>query len=101
MDYLKEYNITEEEIVDIKRSILENEMDENLFIYDYDKIKKILDLFISIGVTNLYGILVTNPLIFGESYEHIKEKVDSYQDKEKLRDLINEDAMNLSIINLY
>ena len=46
MDYLKEYNITEEEIVDIKRSILENEMDENLFIYDYDKIKKILDLFI-------------------------------------------------------
>ena len=39
---------------------------------------KVLDLFISIGVTNIYGILLANPEMFGLNYEYIERELSEY-----------------------
>lgn len=101
MDYLKEYQISDDEIITIKENIEENNLNLDLFIYESEKIKKILDLFLSIGVTNLYDILITNPMLFGESLNYIENKINNYHDKIELKELLNEDAHNLRVINLY
>ena len=101
MDYLKKYGLTDKEIDDVKSKIEESNVDIDLFLYDENRIMRILDVFSSIGVTNIYGILMVNPDMFGENYSYIKQKVNQYNDKEKLAALLNEDAMNLSYLGLY
>ncbi len=101
MEYLREYFNSDEEFNDVLKAINDSNLDEDLFIYDKDKITKIIDLFTSIGVTNIYGIFMVNADLFGESYKYIESKVKGYDDEVELARLINEDAMNLSFINLY
>ena len=100
MNYLKEYGITEDEIKNISKILDKAEVDIDIFLYNEEKIKSILDLFKNIGVNNLYDIIITNPYMFCDRVETIKKKIDSYGDIEKLRDLLNIDASNLEIINL-
>ena len=101
MEYLRKYFSSEEEFVDVLKAINDSNLDEDLFIYDKDKIIDIIELFKSIGVTNIYGIFMVNADLFGESYNYIESKVKGYRDSSELASLINEDAMNLSFINLY
>lgn len=101
LSYLKKYNLSEEEIKEIENSIDNSYAQKELFIYEKEKVIEILDLFVSIGVTNIYGIMILNPELFFENYNFIKDMINSYDDKDTLAKLINEDANNLKLIGLY
>lgn len=100
MDYLKDYNISDDELDNIRRVLGEAEVNIDMFLYNKEKIKSILDLFKNIGVTNFYGIIVTDPYMFYDTVKGIASKINGYRDKGELARLINEDPKNLDIIHL-
>jgi len=98
MNYLKEYNLDDEQIKDVeKRLDKENLID--LFIYDKDKIIKILDIFRSIGINNFYGIIITNPYLFCDTIDSISVRIKEFNDNKALAELINKDALNMYFAN--
>lgn len=100
MNYLKEYNITDQQINDIEKVLKERNINIDLFIYDPEKITSILNLFVEIGVTNLYDIIITSPSMFCDTIKSIKLRIDSYENKDELAKLLNEDAVNLFLVDL-
>ncbi len=100
LDYLKKYNISDEQINNLVDILKNNNMNIDLFEYASKDIMKILDLFTSLGVDNIYEIIITNPTMFCDTYGSIKRRIDSYPDKEELARLLNEDTENLSLIGL-
>ena len=100
MNYLKDYNITEEEIKNIKEVLTEAEVNIDIFLYNEEKVKTILDLFVNLGVKNIYDIIITNPYMFYDTISSIETKINGYKDKKELARLINEDPNNLEIIHL-
>lgn len=100
MNYLKDYNFSDEQIRNIETSIVEHDVNVDIFKYDTEKIIEILNLFLSIGVTNLYNIIMTNPSIFCDTVSSIKNRINKYENKYELAKLLNEDALNLSLIGL-
>lgn len=98
MNYLKDYNISLEQINYLKEN-LDNKQQDN-FIYNNDKIKKILNIFLDLGVTNLYNIIMTNPNMFFDTIDSIKKRINNYENKEEIKKLLNEDALNLHLIGL-
>lgn len=100
MNYLKNYNITDEQIKDIERVLAERNVNIDLFVYDPEKIIAILNLFVEIGVTNLYDIIITSPSMFCDTIRSIKLRIDNYGNKTELGRLLNEDASNLFLADL-
>jgi len=100
MKYLNEYNITDEEIEDIKKVLDKAEVNIDMFIYNEEKIKRILDIFKNLGIKNLYDIIITNPYMFYDTVSSIESKINGYKDKNELARLINEDPNNLDIVHL-
>jgi len=100
MNYLKEYNITDVEILNIKKILDKAEVNIDIFLYNEEKVKSILNLFRNIGVNNFYEIIITNPYMFYDTVRSIETKINGYKDKFELARLINEDANNLDIIHL-
>lgn len=100
MDYLKKYGLSDYEISHFEELLVEGGVDTVPFRYDSKKIMNILDMFTSIGVTNIYGILVTNPLLFFDTINNIKKRIDGYKNSNELARLLNEDASNLSLIGM-
>ncbi len=100
MDYLKEYGITDEEIESITRIVEAAEVNIDIFLYNEEKVKSILDLFKNIGVKNLYEVIITNPYMFYDTVRSIEMRLKGYKDKAELARLINEDPNNLDIIHL-
>ena len=58
MNYLKSYNLSDEQIKSIEDAIKEHDVNIDIFKYDPEKVVEILNLFLSIGVTNLYNIII-------------------------------------------
>lgn len=100
MEYLKEYGITSEEIESIKKIVEVAEVNIDIFLYNEEKVKAILDLFKNIGVKNLYEVIITNPYMFYDTVRSIEVRINGYRNKEELARLINEDPGNLSLIQL-
>ena len=100
MNYLAKYSITEDEIENIKRVLEVAEVNTDIFMYNEEKIMKILDLFYDLGVNNIYDIIITSPYMFYDTVDSIKRKIDYYPDKLELARLLNEDPTNLDLINL-
>lgn len=100
MNYLTKYNISSEEIDNIKRVLEVSDVNMDIFMYEEDKITKILDMFYEMGVNNLYDIIIYNPYMFYDTVSSIKDKIDSFQDKGELAKLINDDVSNLELIDL-
>ncbi len=100
MNYLTKYNITLDEIENIKRVLEVAEVNIDIFMYNEEKIMKILDLFYDMGVNNIYDIIITSPYMFYDNVDSIKRKIDYYPDKLELARLLNEDPTNLDLINL-
>ena len=100
MDYLKDFNMNDEQIKDVEQAIKTFNINEDLFIFDSDKIIEILNLFKSYGINNLYEILITNPTLFCDPISSIRLRVENYGNVEELAKLINEDVNNLSLVDL-
>ena len=100
MNYLTKYNISSEEIENIKRVLEVSDVNMDIFVYEEDKITRILYLFYEMGVNNIYDIIIYNPYMFYDTVSSIKDKIDSYQDKGELVKLINDDVSNLELIDL-
>lgn len=100
LDYLNNYNISNEQIDNIIEVLYENNINIDLFKYEPEKIISILDLFKSYGITNYYEIIITSPSLFCDTFKSIKLRLESYEDKEELANLINEDANNLILVDL-
>ena len=100
MNYLTKYNITLDEIENIKRILEVAEVNIDIFEFDEEKVTKILDLFHDIGVNNLYEIIITNPYMFYDTVDSIKRKIDDYPNKSELARLLNSDPTNLELIDL-
>ena len=100
MDYLKKYNLTDEQINNIRNVILERNIDIDIFEYNEEEIMSMLDLFTSIGVTNIYGIMIENPDLFRDTYSSIERRINAYPDKSELARLLNENAENLKLIGM-
>ena len=100
LDYLDKYNLTSEQIKDIEQALIER--GENIEHYQYNPeiIMETLDLFADIGVTNIYGIMMIPSSIFHSTMRSLKNRINSYGNKEQLAKLLNEDAENLSLIGL-
>ena len=100
MSYLNTFNLTDEQIKNIEDAIIENGIDLDIFKYDEAKIVEILNLFLQIGVTNLYNIIITRPALFCDTVDSIRNKINKYKNKKELANLLNEDALNLKLIGL-
>ena len=100
MDYLKNYNLSDEQINNIEKIIEERGQNIDTFKYDHEKIISILDIFVSIGVKNIYGIITTNPSMFRDTIRSIKNRINKYEDKNELARLLDEDSNNLSLVGL-
>ncbi len=100
MKFLEKYGITEEQIQTIRETLKNSNINEELFIYNPEKICEILDIFKEIGVTNLFDVIVTSPYMFLDTVKSIKYRIDCYGDDKKLGELINEDPYNLDLANL-
>ena len=100
MNYLKDYNLSEEQIKNIENAIKEHNVSIDIFKYDPEKVIEILNLFLSIGVTNLYNIIITNPSMFCDTVSSIKNRINKYENKYELARLLNDDALNLNLIGL-
>ena len=100
MDYLKNYNITDSQINEMVLAINQFEGLIDTFKYEPEKVMNILDIFTSIGVTNIYGIIINNPAMFADNIDSIKKRIDSFEDKQDLARLLNEDPTNLSLVGL-
>lgn len=100
MNYLGRYNIKVEQIENILRVLEDKGIDKDIFVYDPEKIIEILDLFVEIGVTNLYELIIMSPSMFCDTVKSIKIRIDSYNDKVELARLLNEDAANLFLVDL-
>lgn len=100
MDYLKNYNINDEQIRNLEKVIRSESSNIDLFMFEPEIITNILDLFTSIGVTNIYGIIMTCPSMFCDTIESIKKRIDKYEDKTELARLLNDDPSNLILIGI-
>ena len=100
MNYLKDYGISEEEIENIAKILDKAEVNVDIFLYNEEKIKAILDLFKNIGVSNLYDIIITNPYMFCDSVDSINKKILAYGNTNELANLLNKDVNNLELIHL-
>lgn len=97
MEYLKIFNLTDEDIKDITNSI--DEMDINEISMKEEKVIEILKYFISMGITNIKDIIIYKTYLLYDDIETIKEKFNKYSNINIIK-LINEDAVNLELIGL-
>ena len=100
MKYLEKYNMSDEDILDIINLLECAKVDTDIFKYNSNKVKKILNLFVNIGVTNIKEIIISHPYLFCDTFNSIKKRIDDYDNKEELAKLINDDASNLKLIGI-
>ena len=100
MNYLKEYGITDEQIESIDKHFTEVYETPDVLLFEVEKVKEILDIFKSSGINNIYDVIITGSDMFFDTVESVKRRFNSYQNKEELVNLINEDANNLKLVDL-
>ena len=93
MDYLKIFNLTNEDIDEIIDFIDTDDYNE-LFI-NREKVTNILNYFLSIGIINIKDILMYKTDIFYDELDYIKSKLNNNLN---LINLINEDVLNIDLI---
>ena len=100
MNYLKEYNITEEQINEIDNYFTRIYGSSDVFKYEVEKVRSILDMFQELNINNIYDVIMTGSDMFFDTVQSIKRRIDKYKDKEELSMLINKDANNLKLVDL-
>lgn len=93
MQYLAKYNLTEEDIHEIKNMISDDDYLE--YTTSQDNITKILDFFVAKGLKNIKDFLEYRPEIF---YNHYQDVIDKINSREDAITLLNEDILNYDIL---
>lgn len=97
MEYLKQFNLETEDINDICNAI--DDMDISELAMHEERVRAILNYFVSIGLKDLKTILLTHPNLFYEDVDYIRHAFEQYG-VDKAVKLINEDIINLDLIGL-
>ena len=100
MNYLKEYNITEEQIEEIDNYFTKTYGSSDVFKYEVEKVKSILDMFRDLKINNIYDVIMSGSDMFFDTAQSIKRRLDKYPNQEELSKLINADANNLKLVDL-
>lgn len=93
MNYLEEFNLNIDDINDILRNI--DEQDKLEFIYNEEKIKRIIRYFKLKNINNIKDLIINKTYIFYEDYDKLKSIIDKLS-KEEIN-IINKDASNLIV----
>lgn len=98
MDFLKKYNLTDEDITIIKNNNYEDII--NVIIYNKNNVCLVIDYLLSIGIEipTLAQMLSDRLDIFMSSVDEVKEKFEKYN-IENMVTIINDDIANLKFIN--
>lgn len=98
MDFLKKYNLTDEDITIIKNNNYEEVI--NTIIYNKNNVCLVIDYLLSIGIeTETIAQMLSDRLdIFMSSADEVKEKFENYN-TENMVTIINDDIANLKFIN--
>lgn len=100
MNYLKEYNITEEQIEEIDNYFTKTYGSSDVFKYEVEKVKSILDMFRKLNINNIYDVIMSGSDMFFDTAQSVKRRLDKYPNQEELSKLINADANNLKLVDL-
>lgn len=100
MNYLKEYNITEEQIEEIDNYFTKTYGSSDVFKYEVEKVKSILDMFRDLKINNIYDVIMSGSDMFFDTVASVKRRLDKYPNQEELSKLINADANNLKLVDL-
>ena len=92
IDYLKKYNLTDEDINEIK-TVFNKDIINNFEIM-MDNVCLILDELFSIGVNNIKHMILIRPDICFSDLESLKEKINKF-DKNLIKYVIENDPNNL------
>lgn len=97
IDYLKKYNLTDNDITNIKQRYNSNYI--NHFEIMMDNVSDILSYLNSIGVSNLLNVILYRPDICFRDLDYLKEQIAKYDQKLVLYMFNNdiEDLINFEI----
>ena len=97
MDFLKKYNLTDEDITIIKNNNFENVI--SVFIYNKNNVCEIIEYLLSIGILlpTLSQILSDRLDIFMRQPNELKKSFDNFN-IDNLVTIINDDIANLKFI---
>ena len=92
MIYLKEYNLSDEDLQEIYDSL----SDENWYnITTYEsRVCDLLDYFKSIGITNFKDIFLTKPNIFYKNAKEMRKYIEDSKEKEQMNTINNDEINN-------
>ena len=91
MDYLKVYNLTKEDILDIQYNISDTDYSE-LSMHE-ERVMQIIKYLKSKNINNIKDLLINKTCLFYENLDYVKSIVESFDNK--MIEKINEDACNL------
>ncbi len=74
MDYLEKYNLSKDDILDIKESLNDDIL--SIFLLEDDKVISILDYFYSLGVVNIKEFILMKSTLFYENLDYIRERIE-------------------------
>lgn len=98
MDFLKKYNLTDEDITIIKNNNYEDII--NVIIYNKNNVCAVIDYLLSIGIEipTLAQMLSDRLDIFVKKVDKVQQKFEEYN-IENIVTIINDDIANLKFIN--
>ena len=94
MEYLKKYNLSDEDINEIVEFI--DDMDNKELNFNRKNVESILDYFVSIGITCIKDLLMYKTYIFYDSVNRIKSAFNNCD--ENTITSINNDVMNIDLL---
>lgn len=96
MNYLKDYNLTDQDLLDIEEKVDEEDIFE--ISNNKERVQKIIDFLLSIGITNIKDILIFKSEMFYDDVETIKDKL--LECDRSMINLINENVFNFDLIGI-
>ena len=95
MKYLKEYNLSDEDLQEIYDNLSDEEW-YNITTFE-SRVCDLLNYFKSIGITNFKDILLNRPIVFYKNAKEMRKYIENSNIPD-LIDRINEDAINFELI---
>lgn len=95
MDYLKKFNLSDFDVVEIITSI--DDMDINHLYVNEEKVIETLNYFDKLGIKNIKELIINKSYLLYESIDDIKSKIEVL-DVEDLVNQLNNEVENCELI---